>query len=311
MILPSEMKQFGKQFFWRLAPNLSRRYWVRPGKRPFSIGIYTGDSPFSMRPAPQAANPVLTTRHVTDVPARIVADPFMLEANGSWFMFFEVDNQATMKGEIALATSDDGFRWQYRQIVLVEPWHLSYPCVFEWQGEYFMIPESSKDRKVSLYRATNFPLGWVKVATLLEGGRFADNTIFRHADHWWMLVDKGPTPKQPILGLYSASSLTGPWQEHPGNPLVEDDPHITRPGGRVVILDGLPIRLAQDIYPDYGKCLYAFQIQELSDSVYRERPISDSPILAPGEANWNMNGMHHMDAHCMPDGTWLACVDGY
>lgn len=311
MTIRTRIKQLSKKALWHLAPEYSRRSWVKPSKREFAIGIYTGDSPYSMRPAADIANPVLTAQQVTDVPARCVADPFMLEVGARWYMFFEVENQITMKGEIALATSDDALHWQYQQVVLAEPWHLSYPCVFKWRGGFFMIPESAHDRRVTLYRAEEFPDRWKPVTTLLEGSRFADSSIFRYDDHWWMLVDAGPNSQSPVLRLYSGTDLCGPWREHPRSPVLKSDPHNCRPGGRVLILDGRPVRLTQDIYPDYGKRLNAFEITELTATSYRERPVGTAPVLEPGDAAWNSNGMHHMDAHLMSDGSWLACVDGY
>jgi hypothetical protein len=40
------------------------------------------------------------------------------------------------EGEIGLATSEDGLKWDYKQVVLNEPFHLSYPYVFEWQVRF-------------------------------------------------------------------------------------------------------------------------------------------------------------------------------
>jgi hypothetical protein len=39
--------------------------------------------------APAASNPVLTRGDVNDVPALFVADPFILESDGKWHMYFE------------------------------------------------------------------------------------------------------------------------------------------------------------------------------------------------------------------------------
>jgi hypothetical protein len=72
----------------------------------WSISIYRGDSPFKLEPID--ADPVLTKDSVTDVPAAFVADPFLLRHNGAWHMFFEVMNAETNRGEIGLATSNNG-----------------------------------------------------------------------------------------------------------------------------------------------------------------------------------------------------------
>ncbi|NQW05295.1 MAG: hypothetical protein HQ485_14915, partial [Acidobacteria bacterium] len=56
----------------------------------WSIGIYTGADPLTLEAPRGLVNPVVTARHVTDAPARFVADPFMLRADSTWHMFFEV-----------------------------------------------------------------------------------------------------------------------------------------------------------------------------------------------------------------------------
>ena len=111
---------------------------------------------------------------MTDVPAAYVADPFLLRAHGRWHMFFEVYNWRANKGEIGLATSEDGLRWAYRRIVLAEEFHLSYPYVFEWAGERWLVPESFQSGSVRLYRADPFPERWTLAATLLEGPYLVD-----------------------------------------------------------------------------------------------------------------------------------------
>ena len=64
---------------------------------------------------------------VRDVAAVMVADPFMIRAGARWHMFFEVLNRRGLKGQIGLASSDDGRRWRYDRIVLDEPFHLEFP----------------------------------------------------------------------------------------------------------------------------------------------------------------------------------------
>jgi hypothetical protein len=77
------------------------------------------------------------------------------------------------------------------------------------------------------------------------------------------------------------------------------------------VIDGTPVRFAQPSLPAYGTEVRAFEITELSPTSYSERPVRDAPILGPGTSEWNRGGMHHIDAHRLSDGTWLACVDGW
>jgi hypothetical protein len=306
--LERPLKYLVKSALWRVAPRYFSRRTI---PREYSIAIYTGDSPFDLRPSPHANNPVISRKDATDVPITIAADPFISRLDGVWHMHFEVMNQLSWKGEIAYATSANGYDWRYEGLALREPFHMSYPQVFEWQSEMYMVPETGRARAVRLYRATRFPDRWVHAATLLEGGRFADSSLFRFDGKWWMLTDTGLDSASPILRLFFASELTGPWREHQLSPIVDADKRLARPAGRVIIVDGRPVRFAQPAMPDYGTEVRALEITELSTSQYCERQVGDAPILGAGSETWNSGGMHHIDAHKLPDGSWLACVDGW
>lgn len=272
----------------------------------WSISIYNGDSPFTLKPL--VLTPVLTNEHITDIPAEFVADPFMLQNDGTWYMFMEIMNTETKKGEIGLATSNDARAWIYHSSILSEPFHLSYPYVFEFENEFFMVPETLGAAAVCLYTAAEFPSRWSCVARLLEG-RFADPSLFYYNDRWWLFVCSSPY-QHDTLRLYFAPDLTGPWTEHPKSPIVTNDKRRARPAGRVIDFNNRLIRLAQDCVPQYGSSVRAFEIRELTTNNYSEVEIEHSPILKASGNGWNASGMHHIDAHRLRDGSWLACVDG-
>jgi hypothetical protein len=277
----------------------------------WSIGLYGGDSPLHLGPLDAVANPVLTAADVSDVPAVLVADPFMLRAGTTWYMFFEVFNWRSNKGEIGLAVSDDGTRWSYRQIVLVEPFHLSYPYVFAWRDDYYMIPESFQAGGVRLYKAVTFPTRWSLVQVLLHGPYFVDASVLRSHGKWWLFTETNPEVNHDTLRLYYADHFLGPWHEHPQSPVVRADARLARPAGRLLVWNGRVIRFAQDCFPAYGTRVRAFEITELTSSTYREREVPLPALLAAGGTAWNACGMHHVDAHPLPDGRWVACVDGW
>jgi hypothetical protein len=279
-------------------------------KERWSIGIYTGTSPVTFNAPQQIKNPVLTRRNVSDVRAGFVADPFMIKVDSTWFMFFEVLNQQTRRGEIGLATSKDAVNWKYEQIVLTEPFHLSYPYVFEWMNEYYMIPETHQANSIRLYKATQFPTQWDFVSNLSSGASFLDASIFRYADKWWLFTETNPHHKFDTLRLYYADELCGSWIEHPSSPIISGNAHIARPGGRVVVMNDKIIRYTQDCQPFYGTQLRAFEITELTTTSYQEREIDQSLVLKPTGVGWNGAGMHHIDPHFIHEGQWIACVDG-
>jgi hypothetical protein len=282
-----------------------------PEDEAWSIGIYVGESPLAVRSPLEVENPVLTREHVTDVPAAAVADPFMVRKNDLWYMFFEVLNRSNEKGEIGLAVSETGLNWSYQQIVLSEPFHLSYPYVFEWKHEFYMVPEMFQSGSIGLYKASKFPVQWSFVGTLIKGGYFVDNSVFLYQGKWWLLTETNPEVKHDTLRLFYADDIVGPWQEHASSPIVQGDPRIARPAGRVLVLDDVVIRFAQNCQGHYGTDVRAFEIIELSTKSYQERAASQSPVIAGVGTGWNACGMHHIDPHRLGDGRWIACVDGW
>ncbi len=275
----------------------------------WSIGIYAGESPFNLAPPEGVENPVLSSADISDVPAVFVADPFMIRAGDGWHMFFEIKNDKSRKGEIGLATSRDGFAWEYREVVLDEPYHLSYPYVFEWEGEYYMIPETLHPACVQLYKATAFPTEWACVGPLVDGS-LADPSVSYFNGKWWMFAC-GTPHKHDVLRLFFADELTGPWTEHPRSPLIEGNNRIARPGGRVLVFDNRMIRYAQDCHPSYGTQVRAFEITELTETLYDEKEVELNPAMTASGKGWNGAGMHHVDPHPVAGGGWIACVDGY
>jgi hypothetical protein len=249
-------------------------------------------------------NPVLTWRDVDDVDALYVADPFVVRFEDEFLMFLEVVGREDEKGRVGLARSRDGLSWAYDQIVLEEPFHLSYPCVFEWGGTYFMLPETYQAGNVCLYSARRFPTEWTREQALLEG-KYVDASLLRAAASWWLFAcELG----DEVLRLFSSNLLRGPYVEHPESPIVVDS-RRARSAGRILCEDGKYLRTSQRCVPFYGVAVDLWEIEELTSAGYREA--HRLRILRGSGRGWNRNGMHHLDAMEIRQGRWLAWVDGW
>lgn len=278
-------------------------------KEQWTIGIYEGDSPLNF-PVPQNKwNPIFTAQDVTDRPAKFVADPFLVHEAETWYLFFEVYNLATEQGDLAIATSTDAKNWKYQQVIIDEPFHLSYPYVFKWQDEYYLIPESFEANSIRLYRAVDFPTQWEYVTTLVDNVERVDNSIVRYNDRWWLF---SATTSNDTLHLYYADELLGPWQEHPASPIVENDTHKARPSGRIVLYDDHLYRYTMDVSPDVGTHqVWAYEITDISPTTYAEELAKDTPIVQPSGSGWNAQAMHQLDPQEIGPGQWVASVDGF
>lgn len=273
---------------------------------PWSIGIFKGTTPFNLSSTKDISNPVLTAKDVVDIDAYYVADPFMVFDNGKYFMFFEVVNRKNNQGDIAYAESRNLRDWTYKKVVIDENFHLSFPYVFKWKNNYYLIPESNKDFSVRLYKATEFPKKWKYVGKLLSGYQYVDSSIFRYKDMWWMFVS---VVGDNVLNLYFSENLLNGWKPHPNNPIVKSNRNFSRPGGRVIKYKDKLFRLTQDDEPIYGLQVFAFEITELSKTSYMDKLVSEKPLVTKTGKGWNAAGMHHVDLHKIGN-KWVAAVDG-
>jgi hypothetical protein len=301
-----------QQYVRRMLQRLVHRPVKSKALREWSIGIYLGKSPIDFVPPTNVSNPVVTRKHFTNVNADLVADPFMIQRGSLWYMFMEVVNGYTGRGEIGVAESKDGLSWGKCRIVLREPFHLSYPYVFEWNNEFYMLPESRQSNSIRLYKATRFPGKWKLVRELVTNCQYVDPSVFFARGHWWLMTAGGKLSNAAdSLFLHYSDDLVGRWIQHPKSPVVVDDPSRARPAGRIREYNGEIFRYAQDCVPDYGLRVRAFRITQLTTTSYAEEEVKESPILYGAKAGWNSDGMHHIDPHVLSDGTFVACVDGW
>ena len=279
-------------------PSLEKRW---------SIGIYSGADPLALAPAAGCGNPVITARRVTDAPALFVADPFMMRDGPAWSMFFEVYRSDVGRGEIGLATSPDGLDWTYRHIVLREPFHLSYPYVFAWNSAYYMIPETHEARKCgSTGRRRSLPRG---SSSDPAHGRGLHRCVHRPPRRPMVAVHQFPGKR--ALSVFHADTLSGPWAPHAKNPVLRGAPERARSAGRIIVSDGRLLRVAQDNTESYGMRVHASEVTILTPSDYADRSVRAEPLLRGSGRGWNARGMHHVDAHEVAPGQWIACVDGF
>ncbi len=240
---------------------------------------------------------------------RFYADPFPLAVDGTTHVFVEEFPHATGKAIIsAVRFGPDGPEGPPVP-VLEEPHHLSYPFVFARAGSVWMVPESSAAGTVDLYRATRYPGGWVKEATLLSGVVASDATLLEHGGRWWMFatVRDAPVGAPPGSGchhdalyLWSAPDFRGPYAPHPANPVLVD-PSFARPAGRIVARDGVLIRPVQDCAHGYGRALSLARIDRLDPEGFAQTILDR---IEPGPA-WPGSCLHTLNT-----GGGIECIDG-
>jgi hypothetical protein len=171
--------------------------------------------------------------------------------------------------------------------------HLSYPFVFSWEGDWYMVPETLSRRSVELFRARHFPDAWEHVGPMLTNVDAVDPTIEKIGDRWWLFTgDQVPGTLDPAaLQLYHGPSPLGPWTPHRDNP-VRVDARGARPAGRLFRKNGILYRPGQDCAPRYGSGTIVHRIDEISPTSYRETAVARIvPTWRPG-----LLGTHTLNA---------------
>ncbi|MEO8354721.1 MAG: hypothetical protein ABI621_02290 [Chloroflexota bacterium] len=275
----------------------------------WTIGIYRSNNPFHFNELQGWINPLFRAENVTDVPAKFVADPFLIKEDETYSLFFEVYNNDTKQGDLAVATSTNTWTWNYEKVIIDEPFHLSYPYVFKADDGYYLIPESFEDNSIRLYKAEDFPTQWSYVKTLVEGRDYVDNSIVYYNNQWWLFSS---VTSNDTLYLHYADSLTGPWKEHPQSPIVMGDVRKSRPSGRMIVYDGKLYRFTMDLQPPVGTHqVMAYEIMEITPTSYSEKLAQEAPVVMPSGSGWNAQAMHQLDPVQVDSNSWIASVDGF
>jgi len=198
-------------------------------------------------------------------PLAFYADPFGISLGKKIYLFVERYDYYDRHGIIEVFTLDARFEILDRRSALVEPWHLSYPYVFEHDGEFYLLPEAFQSGRLTLYRADRFPDRWSAVTRLELDAAPIDATPFFYEGRWWLFYapHHPEAAKTRALHVAFADSLFGPWRVHPGNP-VRYDVASARPGGVVSLSDGGPVLPVQDCTSTYGGGLRPLVISRLT-----------------------------------------------
>ena len=215
------------------------------------------------------------------------ADPFVVDKDDKSYIFFEEYVYKTHKGHLSVIEYDHkSEEFSKAREILNTPYHLSYPFMMEFEGEYYMIPEGSADRDIKLYKATNFPHEWEVVHTLMSDVVAVDTTLFYKDETWWMftnIIEKDGLSLNEELYIYHCKDfLKDTWVAHVQNPVVSSL-QTSRPAGNIIEHNGSFYRPSQNSVGWYGKSTNFNKILTLTPTVYKEEFVSEiTPEMVNG-----------------------------
>jgi hypothetical protein len=207
---------------------------------------------------------------------RFWADPHVIEKDGRHHVFFEDASSVSGIGHIALLSDTGTGRFTPPKAILRKPYHLSYPFVFQWREDWYLLPETAANRTVELYRCIRFPDEWEFQHNLLEDVEAYDSTLVEHAGRWWLFANLREHPAasswDELHIHHSDSPISRNWKAHRDNPVISDVT-CARPAGRLFTENGRLFRPSQNSSRRYGRALQFNEVIELSDRHYAERVV--------------------------------------
>ena len=191
-------------------------------------------------------------------PNQWCADPFVYEADGEHYIFVEQYVNEKEKGCIGFFHFENGVPVN-KGILIENSYHMSYPDVFEYDGKYFMIPESSANSTVDLYIADQFPDKWRKVNSLITGSKYVDSTVYRARDQFYLI-------SYTMIDGYEVHVFALDMDEQKVELIAKKryEKNVARPGGRLFLEEGKLMRPAQDCSRKYGEALIIYQIDDIN-----------------------------------------------
>ena len=217
-----------------------------------------------------------------------VADPMLVDVDDKTYLFYEAVLEDCGHIEVAEVLNDCTLGTP--AIVLQDECHYSYPFVFKYKDEWYMIPESSAAAEVRLYRATTFPEKWELYSILLRE-KAVDTTVFEQRGQLYLLtffliegserviphaykfelLEKEPKLKEISWGNYDELEVRGAGQVF-----------------KVVDTLYRPAQISQE--QRYGDALAFYQLDV--EDCYREKKTGE---LTPGDlavSGYYVDGLH-------------------
>ena len=262
---------------------LNRFFGVRPERWSLFVGKgnFLDAAPLSIEPVPLPKD-------------EFWADPFIFQHKGIDYVFFEKYCYIKNRGKVSCGVIQGNNIVDVVDVLELD-YHLSFPYIFEDEGEIFLMPETSENKRLEIYKAIDFPTQWQLHTTAFEGEMVADAFFYTDKQSQkWLFINKQAAPTAPMnseLFIYKTDSISlDNLQPHEQNPVMIDA-RIARNGGEIFEYDGQIYRPSQRNEDGiYGRALNINKIEKLTLEEYVEKTVQ---VFKPDFDN-KLIAMHHL-----------------
>ncbi len=234
--------------------------------------------------------------NIKNLSGRYFADPFVVDFKEKNYIFVEDYSYKDKKGSISVIEIDKNDNQKIFEKIIEEPFHMSFPFVFQHNGIFYMVPETSGSDSLKLYKCLNFPDKWIFCYDLISNIRCVDNIIFKKEKLYYLLNTKSYYNdfSSQLNVYYSDSPISKNWVKHKLNPIYFTSKK-GRNGGFIFQNNNL-VRVAQNNKINhlgdnqYGREISLNNITDISPDLFKEEFIKKiKPTVKE-----NILGIHHM-----------------
>ena len=222
------------------------------------------------------------------------ADPFIMEYSDDNYIFFENYSYKSKRGKISCGKINGNQLIDIKDALDLD-YHLSYPFVFEFDDEIFMIPETSAKKRLEVYKCTSFPDKWELYSTAFEGQSIVDVNVYKDEQNQnWLFFNKKfgkNCTNNDELFIYRFDDLNfNNIESHTQNPVIIDS-RKARNAGQIFNYMNNNFRPSQAcMYGIYGYGLNINKIIKLTIDEYEEETVTTTF----GNFKSGLTKMHHL-----------------
>jgi hypothetical protein len=221
-----------------------------------------------------------------------LADPFLFNKSTKDYCFVEEFNYKDDKAHISVYELNNK-TYSRLGVAINEPFHLSFPYIFEYQDTVYMCPETSQNKDIRLYESTNFPMQWRLSKVLMSNVDAADTMIFKSNDMWWLFTNmdlSNISDHASELSIFYSETgpITDNWIAHQQNPVIINSNKARNAG--FLIKENILYRVSQTQGFDlYGESFSVNRVSQLDKYYYKE----DKYFSVKPDFFMNIVGTHH------------------
>ena len=216
-------------------------------------------------------------KEIRNPKGRFLADPFVFGKDNVDYIFVEDLFYRDDKGRISVVRVNDK-NYEFLGVVLEEEFHLSFPFVFESEGDIFMVPETHEAKEIRLYICEEFPMKWKLETVLMQDLSATDTMIINKDSKWFMLTNicsaRCGDHHSELHVFYSDNLRSSDWQSiGNGSPVVFDS--LSARNGGLFLRNDVLYRVNQIHGKDhYGKSFGVNEVLDISPQQFSEKRVS-------------------------------------